>query len=164
MASLPIEAVGLQGVSLDLIHGPLHRFAAWPNAGVPAEPGVYTIWDVETASFIYAGMAGRGGTAGSSGLRGRLGSHASGRRSGDQFCIYVADRLLLPTLSPAQVRLIADGELSFDTLVRRWICDRLGYRWTTTSSAREALALEADLRAGRTPCGMPLLNPPRRRA
>ena len=34
------------------------------------------------------------------GLYSRLNSHALGWRSGDQFCVYVADRLVLPTLTP----------------------------------------------------------------
>jgi len=36
----------------------------------------------------------------------RLRSHASGRRSGDQFCIYVADRFVLPTLSQEDIMAI----------------------------------------------------------
>jgi hypothetical protein len=33
------------------------------------------------------------------GLRDRLNAHRSGRRSGDQFLVYVFDRFVLPTLS-----------------------------------------------------------------
>jgi hypothetical protein len=43
------------------------------------------------------------------GIYTRLLSHASGRRSGDQFCVYVADRLVLPTLSPENIAAIASG-------------------------------------------------------
>ncbi len=60
---------------------------------------------------MYVGMAGRSLTQESitdkrqdplarAGLWGRLNSHASGRRSGDQFYVYVADRLVLPRLAP----------------------------------------------------------------
>jgi hypothetical protein len=39
-------------------------------------------------------------------------------RSGDQFCVYVADRLVLPTLAPKEVRRVATGELQLDARVR----------------------------------------------
>jgi hypothetical protein len=81
-----------------LAHGPLYRFGDWPNPGLPKVAiGLYTIWRGD--EFIYVGMAGRSALSnlssrqaagGTSGLRSRLRSHASGRRSGDQFCIYVA--------------------------------------------------------------------------
>ena len=79
--------------------GELHRLADWPNDGVSAvAAGAYTVWEGE--KLVYAGMAGRSLTAESilehrddstrvTGLRSRLASHASGRRSGDQFCVYV---------------------------------------------------------------------------
>jgi hypothetical protein len=71
--------------------------------------GVYTIWDND-GRFIYDGMSGRGITAETVrrnsplGIYTRLHSHASGRRSADQFCVYVADRLVLPTLSQEDMR------------------------------------------------------------
>jgi hypothetical protein len=43
------------------------------------------------------------------GIYTRLQSHASGRRSGDQFSVYVADRLVLPTLSHDDINAIALG-------------------------------------------------------
>jgi hypothetical protein len=55
------------------------------------------------------GMSGRGIAADTvrrntpQGLYTRLQSHASGRRSGDQFCVYVADGLVLPSLSPEDI-------------------------------------------------------------
>jgi hypothetical protein len=78
-----------------LVAGPVFRFAAWPNDQVPRRAaGVYTIWRQE--EFIYVGMSGRGAKAEdfvagqdnegqAKGLWTRLSSHASGRRSGDQF-------------------------------------------------------------------------------
>jgi hypothetical protein len=92
----------------ELRDGPLYRFADWPSPEVPnGRIGVYTVWRGD--QLIYAGMGGRalGPSADTNrpastkltGLRSRLASHASGRRSGDQFCIYVFDRLVLPTLS-----------------------------------------------------------------
>ena len=46
----------------------------------------------------------------------RLRSHASGRRSGDQFCVYVADHYVMPELTREQITAIRDGELSMDEL------------------------------------------------
>jgi hypothetical protein len=86
----------------DLAGGTPYSFADWPNPAVPVfGAGVYTIWHGD-GPFIYVGMSGRGMTAETiprnkpQGLYTRLQSHASGRRSGDQFCVYVA---ILPMLS-----------------------------------------------------------------
>ncbi len=136
-----------------LAAGPLFGFADWPNPAVPnKKAGVYTIWDGD--ELVYVGMAGRGmrvddqraDAAGESsrprGLRGRLGSHASGRRSGDQFCIDVFDRLVLPALSGAQIAAAGSGELSLDEETRRYIRDRLSYRFAVTDDARSTRVLE----------------------
>lgn len=105
-----------------LAHGPLHWFREWPNAEVPPfGAGVYTVWD-DAGTLIYVGMSGRTITIDTQprtkpyGLYTRLASHAGGRRSGDQFCVYVADRLVLPSLTAEQVRLIGAGALEFDAL------------------------------------------------
>jgi hypothetical protein len=73
---------------------PAYPFSEWPNPEVPTfGAGVYTIWHHD-GRFIYVGMSGRGMTADTAhrnkpqGIYTRLKSHASGRRSGDQFCIY----------------------------------------------------------------------------
>jgi hypothetical protein len=74
---------------------PLDWFRDWPNPSVPlVAAGVYTIWDGET--FIYAGMAVRSLTAEQihAGLAASA-PHAAGRRSGDKFCVYGADRFRL---------------------------------------------------------------------
>src|SRR5258705_5773497 len=93
----------------ELSRGTAYSFASWPNPAVPTfGAGVYTIWHHD-GRFIYVGMSGRGMTAETvrrntpQGLYTRLQSHASGRRSGDQFCVYVADRLVLPTLSKGHI-------------------------------------------------------------
>ena len=81
-----------------LTRGPTYRFADWPISDVPATSGIYTIW--HGRAFIYVGVAGRQLATSArlnsfAGLRSRLNSHASGRGSGDQFCVYVCDRLVL---------------------------------------------------------------------
>ena len=80
------------------------------------------------------------------GLYTRLASHASGRRSGDQFCVYVADRLVRQTLSQADIAAISSGEHQMDAYGPRW---RSGYR------------IEAAIKNGDRGYGRPLLNPAR---
>ena len=62
------------------------------------------------------------------GLRTRLNSHAMGRRSGDQFCVNVCDRFVVPRLTSEQQREIGDGLLSLDALTKKYIHDNLDYR------------------------------------
>jgi hypothetical protein len=147
--------------------GELHRFADWPNEAVLAvAAGAYTVWEDER--LVYAGMAGRSLTEDSilehrtdptrvTGLRSRLASHASGRRSGDQFCVYVADRLVLPRLEPEAIQAIAAGATSFDALVREYIHTRFGYRFV--EAANGARELERAVREGQLSAGKPFLNP-----
>jgi len=159
----------MQEALIILEQGTRHQFADWPNPDVPeVAAGVYTIWD--GTSLIYCGMAGRSLTVESllahredatkvTGLRVRLGSHASGRRSGDQFCIYVADRLMMPQLTSLQIAAIARRELSFDNLVRDYIRQRLSYRFAETKAGTEARDLERAVQEGALDAGKPLLNP-----
>jgi hypothetical protein len=154
----------------ELASGQQSYFRDWPNTSIPlAAAGVYTVWD--GTQLVYSGMAGRALTAEAvaaardsgvvKGLRQRLGSHASGRRSGDQFCVYVADRLILPTLSPTEITQIAAGELSLDARIRRYIHERLSYRWVETPDGIGAYKLEAQICRGALASGSPLLNPRR---
>ena len=115
-----------------LINGAIHWFSDWSTTDVPRSGAVvYTIWNRQ-GSFIYVGMSGRSFTGGAEGNGkagpwGRLNSHASGRRSGDQFCVYVADRLVLPTLHN-RIPEIADGTLSLDVATRDYIRTNLEHR------------------------------------
>jgi hypothetical protein len=95
----------------------------------------------------------------SRGLRGRLESHASGRRSGDQFCIYVCDRLVLPTIE-GRLHEVEDGSLSLDLLTRAYVREQLSYRFVITSDYGQALSLESRIkRFGLPTAGRPFLNP-----
>ncbi len=165
-ASLPEKD---DSVPEELVSGPVHQFSEWPNVTVPrVAAGVYTIW--RGGEFIYVGMAGRSLTstqieeeradrAARRGLVSRLHSHASGRRSGDQFCVYVADRLVLPTLDRKQIMAIAAGSLKLDRLVRDFIHDQLTYRFAVADDAVSAFAWEKALRHGCRGVPAPLLNP-----
>jgi len=150
--------------------GPLYRFADWPNPEVPNwRAGVYTVW--EGSIFLYVGMAGRALPQGAHllpeatssnrnrGLRDRLNSHASGRRSGDQFCVYVCDRLVLRNLTQVQLEEVSAGRLILDSMVRAYIRDRLSYRFVITETSKEAHDLERAVRAGGLAGAKPSLNP-----
>lgn len=154
--------------------GPLFRFADWPNPEVPqVAAGVYTIWQADR--LIYVGMSGRSLTTEhiathrlekskkKRGLSTRLNSHARGRRSGDQFCVYVADRLVLSQLTPEQIVEIGAGRLALDALVCQFIHEALSYRFAEAPDGQTARAWEAAIRAGALQAGPPLLNPLARR-
>lgn len=154
----------------ELAEGELWAFEDWPNASVPrVASGVYTVWN-RSGDYLYVGMAGRsltveaiterrGNPSARAGLRDRLNSHASGRRSGDQFCVYVADHLVLPTLRPDDISAIADGTESFDGLVKRFIRRELTYRFIETRDNLEAFEVERQARRGLEGIGKPYLNP-----
>ena len=153
----------------ELEAGPLHPFKDWPNDQVPKRAaGVYSVWDGDR--LLYVGMSGRAMTAEdlevslngrvvAKGLWTRLNAHASGRRSGDQFCVYVCDRFVIPALIPSQQQDLAAGGLSLDDLTRTFIRDRLAYRFIVTADGGDAARLEAEVRRGTLSAGRPYLNP-----
>ncbi|MBD0257729.1 MAG: hypothetical protein ICV83_18605 [Cytophagales bacterium] len=152
--------------------GQLYPFKSRPNAELrTVRAGIYTIW--QDGTLLYVGMAGRSLTEDRialerqdnpkslKGLYSRLKSHASGRRSGDQFCLYVCDRLILPGLTPEEIGKVGNGTLNLDALVRAYIHDHLSYRFAETQDSDTAMALEEEIRQGRLKVGKPLLNPSR---
>ena len=152
----------------ELISGNLYPFASWKDSAIPiATAGVYSIWD-SAGTLIYVGMSGRGMsnehlTASNikgqkRGLYTRLNSHASGVRSGDQFCVYVADRFVLPALTQEEIISISKREIMFDHLVKKYIHIHLHFRYTTTHDGKEAEKLELEARSGALG-SLPFLNP-----
>jgi hypothetical protein len=139
--------------------GPIYWFSNWPITSVPRSGSiVYTIWD-RSDRFIYVGMVGRSAaSAGGAGPFGRLASHASGRRSGDQFCVYICDRLILFNLHD-RLSEIATGQLSLDMLTREYIRAELGFRFITVADGSIALAVERTIQRGALACGKPILIP-----
>ena len=151
--------------------GPLHSFADWPDPDMPrAAAGVYSIWNKQK-EFVYVGMAGRLKTAEQlrlageqgkvTGLMQRLKSHASGARSGDQFCIYVQDLLILRELTLEHIDQIVTRQLVLDRLVRDYVRENLSYRYVVTTDGPEATVLERAIINGAFG-SHPLLNPPSR--
>jgi hypothetical protein len=156
-------ASDLDGLVHQLEDGPIHHFRDWPAAHLTLGPsGVYTIW--RGPAFLYVGMsyAHRDDTDNptAKGVFGRLASHASGRRSGDQFCVYVCDRFVVPQLNPDELAALANGGRFLDARTRQFIHDQLSYRVVVTASGSDARALEARIRREGLPRnGRPLVNP-----
>jgi hypothetical protein len=168
-----LSRFGRPGGSVTVVNeldaGPLFRFADWPNEQVPRRAaGVYTVWRGE--DFIYVGMSGRGAQredlvavpsrqGATKGLWTRLNSHASGRRSGDQFNVYICDRFIVPVLTPGQQRDIGAGSLLLDHLTKDFIRENFSYRFVIHDDGAQALAVEQAVRAGSLSAGRPYLNP-----
>ena len=119
-----------------------HWFREWPNPAIPTvAAGVYVVWQGDR--LIYAGMSGRQIEKNRHkrryGLITRLDSHAKGRLSGDQFNVYVANRLVIPSLDPSQLTQFADGSLTLDQLTRQYIHQHLEYQYLIVGKSEEAL-------------------------
>ena len=113
---------------------PVHRFADWPNRDVPkGKPGVYLIFQVNDLKYV--GMA-------SANLYGRLNQHARGKRSGDQFCVYVGDRLVMPKLGIDQMKGVFSGEYSLDDAIKEFVRSQLSYRYLDVADVPTSRALE----------------------
>lgn len=107
----------------------------------------------------YLGVRRRGSARKRHGLVTRLTSHASGRLSGDQFCAYVANRLIIPTLDAADLQNFADGGITLDGLTRAYIHSHLEYQYMIVESSAEAVEVERQARSGTLFGTKPVLNP-----
>ena len=141
-----------------------HRFADWPNAEVPAvAAGVYVVWDGD--KLIYCGMSGREidtkakASPKKYGLVTRLNRHASGRLSSDQFCVYVANRFVIPSLRAEELPLFESGRLTLDTRTKTFIHDHLEYAYALVETSAAAYELERAARRGDVFGTQPYLNP-----
>src|SRR5262245_38037810 len=107
---------------------------------VPAEPGVYVIFDREEC--LYVGMAGRDG-GGS--LRSRLKDHSTG-----QVVNMFAQYLFL-----ARVQFQSEERITHPRAAkaacRAYIADRCSFRYLVVSTAAEARVLEAKLKTELSP-------------
>ena len=142
-----------------------YRFSEWPNTEIPLiTAGLYVIWDDK--QLVYCGMSGReiekykySNSKKKYGLINRLNSHASGRLSGDQFCVYVANRIVIPSLEPELLEQFRDGTMNLDRLTKRYVHGRLEYQYALVESSAEAFAAENLCRNGTVFGVKPYLNP-----
>ena len=73
-------------------------FSEDPRRHIPNSGSIiYSVWDKDE-KFIYIGISGLQKTLEKRSPLSRMISHASIRRSGDQFCIYIHDFYLVPEL------------------------------------------------------------------
>ena len=93
-------------------------------------------------------------------LYGRLNQHAGGRRSGDQFCVYVCDRLVLPSLSPEEIKEVSTGNLLLAQRVKAYVRGNLSYRSLTVTTEQVARDLENHCLRYAQERGKSLLNSP----
>ena len=138
------------------------KFSDWPNKAIPnVSAGIYAIWN--GGELFYCGMSGREIEKNlhkkKYGLITRLHSHSTGRLSGDQFCVYVANRLVIPSLKQNDLPLFANGKLKLDILTKQYIHDHLDYQYVLVDSSSEAYAIEIQARNGELFGQRPLLNP-----
>lgn len=73
----------------------------------------------------------------------------------------MADRCVLPELSPDQLAAIGEGALSFDALIRERV-HSMTFRFAETKDFAAAMLVEATIKRGEWPHGPPRLNPARR--
>ncbi|HBO50454.1 MAG TPA: hypothetical protein DD471_00590 [Planctomycetes bacterium] len=145
--------------------GKLFSFGDWPNEEIPmVSVGVYTVWLGE--QLLYVGYSGRNlrpheikNAKKAKGLMTRIKSHRSGLRGGDQFCIYVCDRFVVPKLDSEAIESLANGGQLLDGLTRRFVRQELSYRFITTDGSETARKIESQVRTGILNAGKPLLNP-----
>ena len=142
-----------------LFTGPSVKFSEEPRNHVPDKGSIiYTVWD-NNDKFIYVGIAGTQKSLDKRSPISRMRSHKSGRRSGDQFCVYVHDMFVIPevvkggTYEPSHRGLL-------DKLTQEYIQENLSYRFCgfqTDDSNKVVQQLETEIKNGR--CGLkPLLN------
>jgi len=140
------------------------KFKNWPNPNIPhVAAGVYVIWQGE--ELLYAGMSGREIEKAIKegkkkyGLVTRLASHASGRLSGDQFCVYVANRIVIPELKQSQLNKFRDGTVTLDQMTKKFIRTKLEYQYLLVERSQDAYDLENYCRSGAIFNRKPTLNP-----
>ena len=138
---------------------PLRAFSTSNIAEVPAFGSIiYTVF-LDGTDFIYVGIGGlAGATVQDRNPRSRIIQHAQGRRSGDQFCIYIQDFYVIPAIvsKPYEPK---KGYL--DTLTKEFIQSRLTYRYLviqTEDSDKVVRRLERELQNNEHGFGVPLLN------
>jgi len=143
---------------------PRKPFSLWPDSNIPkVAAGVYAIW--HKSNLVYCGMSGRefekaiAASRQKYGMFTRLASHASGRLSGDQFCVYIANRLVIPSITAEQLPDFASGSIRLDSLTKAYIHQNLEYQYIILESSAEAYDLERRCRNGEYFGTKPLLNP-----
>ena len=102
-------------------------FSDDPRKHIPKNGSIiYSVWDVNE-QFIYIGISGLQKSLEKRNPLSRMISHASGVRSGDQFCVYIHDFFVIPNLIKEKDYKPERGYL--DKLTKTYIHVNLSYRF-----------------------------------
>ena len=140
------------------------KFKNWPKKNFPPlAAGIYVIWDEQTLLYVNAvgkdlDKAQRSGKT-KFGLITRLNSHATGRAASDQFCSLLANRLVIPSLTIAQLDRFRDGSITLDQMTKKYIRAKLEYQYLVVGNFQDALDLEGHCKRGAIFGEKPLFNP-----
>ena len=119
---------------------------------------IYTVF-LDRSEFIYVGIGGLSGkSVKERNPRSRIIQHAQGRRSGDQFCIYIQDFYVIPSIINNEY---TPKKGYLDTLTKEFIQSRLTYRYLvlqTEDSDKIVRRLERELQSDVHGFGVPKLN------
>ena len=107
-------------------------FSDDPRKHIPKNGSIiYSVWD-DNEQFIYIGISGLQKSLEKRNPLSRMISHASGVRSGDQFCVYIHDFFVIPNLMKQKKYKPERGSL--DKLTRQYIHEHLSYRFISFNS------------------------------
>ncbi len=124
-------------------------FSEDPRRHIPNSGSIiYSVWDKDE-KFIYIGISGLQKSLERRNPLSRMISHASGRRSGDQFCIYIHDFYVVPELVEKGQYTPSIGVL--DKLTKDFIQINLSYRFVgfeTDNSDVIVRSLENQIKSG----------------
>ena len=127
----------------------LISFSEDPRRHIPNKGSIiYSVWNKEE-KFIYIGISGLQKSLEKRSPLSRMISHASGRRSGDQFCIYIHDFYVIPKLIEEGEYIPSIGVL--DKLTKDFIHNNLNYRFIgfeTDNSDEIVRSLENQIKSG----------------
>ncbi len=138
---------------------PLRQFSTGNVTDIPSWGSIiYTVF-LDQSDYIYVGIGGLSGkTAKERNPRSRILQHSQGRRSGDQFCIYIQDFYVIPELIG---KYYTPQKGYLDQLTKEFIQSRLTYRYLviqTEDSDQVVRKLERELQNNLYGFGVPLLN------
>ena len=133
---------------LDISKRPV-SFADDPREYIPNKGSIiYSVWD-RNERFIYVGISGLQKSLDRRNPVSRMISHASGLRSGDQFCVYVHDFFVIPELIKSGSYEPSRGVL--DKLTKDYVRNNLFYRFvsfTADNSDEIVRSLETKIKTG----------------
>ena len=138
---------------------PLRPFTTSNVSDVPSWGSIiYTVF-LDKTEYIYVGIGGLSGKSVTErNPRSRIMQHSQGRRSGDQFCIYIQDFYVIPELIGSKY---TPKKGYLDLLTKQFMQSRLTYRYLvvqTDDSDQVVRKLEREMQGDQYGYGVPLLN------